>query len=407
MEWRTLMKPRVLIVEDAELQLRGVKNDLDAISIDRRRELGIDHFVSDLAGTADEAERFFNQSHGSPYDLLLLDLGIPRGKGDPERAENGQQLLITARRTGAAKEVIVISAFNEVSQVARTFRSGAVDFIAKPYTTKALQAQVTDCWKRLLSKESMQILGEERINYLAPHAEKGLENRFTICFSNLVRAVSQSAEDIEMHMRERYGLDRIKDSQEALFKYLKLHEDSVAQARREWVALQTSLLPQNEAPRIEILETLLMRIQQELLPCLIVKNVTLEPLDEGATQVLAFGDAVHAVLKEIIVGGIAVLPDYNETRNSIRVKIESADGQTRVSFTDQLPPLLTQDAKEINQGVLPHKLPLWFQHRPHQRFERAWGLSVAQDIAVRGGGRLEIKPLAHGNVVTYFVPLAH
>jgi response regulator of citrate/malate metabolism len=401
-----LSKPRVLIVEDNENQLHGIKNDLDEISVARRRELGIDYFISDLASTVDEAKRLFTQSDNSPYDLLLLDLGIPRKKGEQERAENGQELLMTARKRGVAKEVIIISAWNEFDQVARTFRSGAIDFITKPYTTKVLQAQVTDCWKRLLDKESKRLLGEERISYLAPHAEKGLAHRFTACFSSLVQTVTQSAEDIERYIHERYGLDRRKDSQDFLFKCLEIQEESVSQAKREWVALQTFLLPQNESTREETLEILLMEIQHDLLPCLIVKNVALELFNEGTTKILSFGDAVRAVLKEIIVGGVYTLPDYNENQNIVRVKIESVNGQAKVSFIDRLIPISTEEAKEINEGILSHKLPLWFQ-RPHQRFERAWGLSVAQDIAMRGGGRLEIEPQGHGNVVIYYAPLAY
>ena len=37
---------------------------------------------------------------------------------------------------------------------------------------------------------------------------------------------------------------------------------------------------------------------------------------------------------------------------------------------------------------------------------RAWGLSVAQQVALRGGGRLIVEPLEGGNLITYRVTLA-
>jgi response regulator of citrate/malate metabolism len=396
MEWQTLIKPRVLIVEDDPRQLQAIKHFLDAISTDSR-DLGIDHFDSDLALTVEEAERFFTQSNGEPYDLLLLDLSIPRKEGAPELAENGQELLEKVRREGAAKEVVVISIWYVVDQVARAFRSGAVDFIAKPYTIDVLQAKVIECWKRLLVKESTRLLGEERISDLVPYAEKGLAHRFTACFSSLVQAVAHGTEDIERYMQERYSLDRRKDSQDFFFKCLKWQEDSVAKAKSEWEALQTSLLSPNETSRVETVETLLKDIHQSLRPCLIVKNVTLECLDESTTEILTFEHDVRAVLKEIIVGTMHKLDDYDETRRTIHVKVGNANGQVKVSFTDRLEPISPEDAKNINEGS---------NIAPHRRFEREWGLSVVQHIAMRGGGRLEIEPQAQGNVVTYLIPSA-
>jgi CheY-like chemotaxis protein len=399
MKLKNLLTPRVLIVEDILEQLQGINDDLDKISIDGGGEyLGIETFVCDLAEAVDEAEGFITDSKGVPYDFLLLDLGLPKRKGEVDLPENGEKLLEKVRLKGAAKEIIVISVWDDVEHVVNAFRSGAIDFVSKPFKTAVLQARFIDCWKRLLGKESEHLLGEDRIGHLVPYAEKGLAHRFTKCFSNLVQSVAHGAEDIESYMHERYGLDRRKDSQDFFFKCLKWQEDSVVKAKNEWEDLQTSLQPKNESSRVEVVETLLEEIHRSLLPCFIIKNVELELTGKSAAEVLTFDDDVRAVLREIIAGALDKFQDYNESKQVISVKVESQDGQAKVSIIDHLERISPRDTKDINEGS---------NVSPDRRFGREWGLSVVQHIAMRGGGRLEIKPQARGNAVTYFIPLAN
>jgi CheY-like chemotaxis protein len=398
MEWHGLITPRVLIVEDEESQLRGNKEHLDTILPEKRRELGIDSFACDLAHSVEEAECHMERAAGTPYDLLLLDLGIPKVEGAPESPENGQKLLEKVREEGLAKEIVVISVWFVVDQVARAYRNGAVDFIAKPFTRGALQAQAIECWKRLLGKESAGLLKIGRISDLVPYAEKGLAHRFTTSFSGIVQTVAHNSEDIEQYMHERYGLDRYRDPDDFLFRCLKEQSESIANAQREWMDLLSSLVPQDESPRAATIESILGRVYRSLLPSLIVKHVTLEAGDGGGAEILTFGEDVSAVLKEIIVGILITLRDYDRNTNPISVEIKNGEGQVKVSVIDRLKPISTEDAKAINEGST---------IAPTRRFEREWGLSVVQHIAMRGGGRLVVGAQPPGNIVTYFIPSAN
>jgi hypothetical protein len=62
--------------------------------------------------------------------------------------------------------------------------------------------------------------------------------------------------------------------------------------------------------------------------------------------------------------------------------------------------LTRADAQAINGG---------FAIGPNHgatRFGRAWGLSVVQHVALRGGGRLIVTPQQQGSQITYVIPLA-
>lgn len=69
----------------------------------------------------------------------------------------------------------------------------------------------------------------------------------------------------------------------------------------------------------------------------------------------------------------------------------------KIQFRDNFEPIQGQLAEQINRGD---------NIAPRDGQWRAWGLSVVQHIASRGGGRLEVQPLEDGNLITYRVTLA-
>jgi CheY-like chemotaxis protein len=395
MEWRPLMTPRVLIVEDKETQLQGIMNDLDTIDPDRLNKFGIESFDTHTATALDEAERAIAEANGTPFDLMLLDLGIPltRQQPDSDVPENGQQLLAKARRMGAVKEVVVVSAFNQFNEAARAFSNGVMDFIAKPFKTTELQARVMECWKRLLKKESDQLLGAKRIRDLVPYAEKGLAYRFYSCFSNLAGAVEDTTSEITRYMGDT-GWEGGKNSQAFILSCLDQQRESLSKSRKDWAALNGALQASGETSAAAMVETLLWDIHQRLLPILIVKNIQLEFINEAAAEILSFEDDVAAVLKEIIVGAASTLKDFDSKKHLIEIRVTEENGGWKITFSDKLRPITSEDAEQINRGLSVSPLS----------FDRAWGLSVVQQIAMKGAGRLEVIPLSNGNTINYYVP---
>lgn len=390
---------KILIVEDDQVQINGNKRDLETIFKSEPEELGVESFTIDLARDVEQAELFLATAADRPYDLAIIDLSIPIriAEEGTDVIENGQRLLERIRVEGLAKEIIVTSIWFLVEEVARAYRNGVFDFIAKPFETKELQTRFIRCWKQLLGKESARLLGEIRTDELVQYAEKGLAHRFTACFSGLVQSVVHNAEEIEQYIHERYDLDRLKDSQDPLFRLLKSQQDIVTRRQDEWADLRNSLISPNDSLRAENVESLFSQIRRSLLPCLVVKNIELKVHSDHEHEISTFADDVLSVLKEIIVGGMRPASDYSDQKQTVKVTMEKADEQVKIVFTDQFEPIDREDAAVINKGM---SMP------PARRFDRAWGLSVVQHVAMRGGGRLEIAPQPTGNVVTYFVPSA-
>ena len=70
----------------------------------------------------------------SPYDLLLLDLGLPDG--------DGLDLLATMRKQYSETPVVIITARDDVATRIVGLDSGADDYVVKPFDFDELNARI-------------------------------------------------------------------------------------------------------------------------------------------------------------------------------------------------------------------------------------------------------------------------
>ena len=70
---------------------------------------------------------------GVPYDLILLDLGMPDG--------DGVDLIACLRRSKVATPVLIITARDGIGDRVRGLDSGADDYLVKPFATAELAAR--------------------------------------------------------------------------------------------------------------------------------------------------------------------------------------------------------------------------------------------------------------------------
>ncbi len=386
----------VLIVEDDPWQAAGIKNDLENSSSEQKLQLGINAFSVQVAKSLDEAMQLLALAKENPFDLLLLDLSLPKTEGErEEEREGGFKILDFVRTSGAAKEVLVISRFSQYDNVRRAFQGGALDFLAKPYKRDELQARVAECWKRVLAKESQKIL-KQRIQKLIPYDEKKLARGFSEQFSRFTQNVIDEAEEIERELGERFKLDVKRDRQDSLLRHLTTLREAVRTAKQEWTKAQAALSAADERSRVCSLAELLQQLKDELLPCLKVKNVVLSLLPGEQPRILSFEDDARAVLKEIVVGALAELQDFGNP-TQINIAVTQTAEYAKVCFSGGPIRVRPQLAQAFKNGTPPRR----------GDFGQEWGLVIAQHIASRGGGRLQVGGDETHDGITYLIPLAH
>ncbi|MBZ5539043.1 MAG: sigma-54 dependent transcriptional regulator [Acidobacteriia bacterium] len=85
-----------------------------------------------------------------PYDLLLLDVSLPD--------RNGLELLREIRRRDAHLAVVLITAYGSIDMARQAFKSGAQDYITKPWSNDELLAQVAQAVEsQKLREENLQL----------------------------------------------------------------------------------------------------------------------------------------------------------------------------------------------------------------------------------------------------------
>ena len=117
---------RVLVVEDEVKVARFLRQALE--------EEG--HAV-DVAGDGVDAG---NLAHLNPYDLILLDVQLPR--------MDGLQLAAELRRSGLQCPILMLTSRDSTQDVVRGLNAGADDYLTKPFALEELLARVSAITRR-------------------------------------------------------------------------------------------------------------------------------------------------------------------------------------------------------------------------------------------------------------------
>ncbi len=117
---------RILVVEDDRKVARFVRQGLE--------EEG--HAV-DVAADGEEGASL---AHVNPYDVLVLDVQLPK--------KNGLQLAAELRREGSTVPILMLTARDSTEDVVRGLDSGADDYLTKPFAFDELLARIRALGRR-------------------------------------------------------------------------------------------------------------------------------------------------------------------------------------------------------------------------------------------------------------------
>jgi DNA-binding NtrC family response regulator len=131
------MKKRILVVEDEDKLRRVIELQLTSSGFD-----------VDKAATAEEGLKMVDRA-----DLVLSDLRLPN--------MDGLQFLSLIRRQNAQVPVVMMTAFGSVETAVEAMKSGATDFVLKPFSLDHLMQVVGKALEiRALREENRQLKEE-------------------------------------------------------------------------------------------------------------------------------------------------------------------------------------------------------------------------------------------------------
>jgi DNA-binding response OmpR family regulator len=117
---------RILVVEDDRKVARFIQQGLE--------EEG--HAV-DVAGDGEEGGLL---AHVNPYDVMVLDIQLPK--------KNGLQLAAELRREQVRTPILMLTARDSTEDVVRGLDAGADDYLTKPFAFEELVARVRALGRR-------------------------------------------------------------------------------------------------------------------------------------------------------------------------------------------------------------------------------------------------------------------
>lgn len=121
-------RPRILIIEDDRRMSEALLSGVEAAGYD--------------VTSAGSAEEGFFLLHRSHPDLLVLDLTLPQ--------RNGLEILQQIRSEGIDVRVLILTSHNTVEDRVTGLRSGADDYLGKPFSFPELLARIDALLRRVL-----------------------------------------------------------------------------------------------------------------------------------------------------------------------------------------------------------------------------------------------------------------
>lgn len=117
---------KILIIEDDLTLLKNVKAWLE-----------LENHVIDVVNTGTEAKSHLKIY---PYDLIILDLGLPD--------MSGIEVLETFRKSGGLTPVLILTGKDAIADKAHGLDAGADDYLTKPFHVKELSARIRALLRR-------------------------------------------------------------------------------------------------------------------------------------------------------------------------------------------------------------------------------------------------------------------
>ncbi len=193
-------KLKILVVDDEPGMRRGALRALKNFSIP------VEEVDFDVAFTLSEAgtgEEFYEMMRNDRFDIVLLDYKLPD--------YNGLELLDFIQKGNYDLLTIMMTAYASIEVAISATKSGAFDFLAKPFTPEELKVVIRKATERLVLQRQAKKLAEEK---------KRIRFQFLSVLSHELKAPLNAIEGYMRLMEKKSGGEKISDYEKMISRCL-------------------------------------------------------------------------------------------------------------------------------------------------------------------------------------------
>src|SRR6201998_2055406 len=215
----------------------------------------------------------------TPFDLVLLDVSLPD--------RNGLDLLREIRRRDPNLSVVLMTAYGSIDRARAGFKSGAQDYITKPWSNDELLVQVAQAVEgRRLREENVQLKRALKQRYNFPNIIGKSEKMLAVL--DLVGQVATSRSTVLIHGESGTGKELIAKG----IHYASPHAD------KPFVPINTGSIP------VDLLESQLFgHVKGAFTSAIASKKGLFEVADQGTIffdEISTIGPETQAKLLRVI-----------------------------------------------------------------------------------------------------------
>lgn len=356
-------------------------------------------FLVDEAATGSEADAFLSKAavQFAPYDIVLLDIGLPQDahSKNPSR-EVGAGLLksLKARYSGACIAVIIESVHTELPIFLDALRQGAADFLPKPFSNEEIVRSVAQVYKAAHTRLANQWNAcekQRRERWLLVQTCAKVADEMAKVISDGLGDVVEKTRALGTLIHEYYQLDETRDRSHPICAALAIIQKMASDLGNDCAVKRSSFSPDSGPMSKMRIADVVNEAIDSLRPGFAYKHSRVNWPGGGGQFVHTFRDDIGMIVQELIFNAVETSPEGSTIGVSLQSKANEQSLELLVK--DESSKLNDQARKAIAKGEV-----------MGQSFGRGWGLALAQRVATNIGLRLRIESSKSGNTVVLSIP---
>ena len=305
-----MLNINVLVVDDEVNMLTGMQRVISRYTMKINE---IDSPITFTVKTVETAEAALEIMQRYEPDILLLDQNLP--------GMSGLDLLSMVTEANYSFLTIMVTAYATLETAISSIKSGAFDFLPKPFTPKELRSAV--------SKAAQKLIMERRVKQLQDEKKK-VRFQFISVLGHELKAPLNAIDGYLYMVKDRVAgeevvsydkmidrcQNRIGDMRKLVADLLEMTKIESGQRKREFENLDVCAVAQ------ESIETMLPDAQK--------RNIVINTHYNAPVMMVADIEEIQMILNNLISNAVK----YNKDDGTVDISISDANGKISIEVKD-------------------------------------------------------------------------